>query len=140
MVKKEVNAVFCRLAAGELSDSGARLESGWEMSLPTGRIVSRERLQAEAAPLIVLGQSAIPDLFSWVMNQNLALRYVALYALQQISGETPSVPYFKPDATEECSRAIEVWQKWYKARTIDKSRTPRQTKRLRWTVQAVGAS
>ena len=133
MVKKEVDALFCRLAAGKLSVKGPRLESGWEMCLPDGQIVYRSRVQAEARPLIARGQKAVPYLFGWVMSDNLALRYVALYALQQITGKKPYVSYFKK-GTEECSQAIEVWREWLQ----NPSRPLRQNEPLGLRLHAVG--
>ncbi|MGB0384085.1 MAG: hypothetical protein ACPGWR_04595 [Ardenticatenaceae bacterium] len=126
MLKKEVDALFCRLTAGKLSVKGPRLESGWEMCLPAGQVVYRSTLQAEARPLIAQGKEAVPYLFGWVMNENLALRYVALYALQQITGKKPYVSYFKK-GTEECSQAIEVWREWLQ----NQNRTLRQNEALR---------
>ena len=113
MIKKEIDALFSRLAVGELSTKGLRLESGWQMCLPNGQVVYRSTLQTLARPLIAQGRQAVPYLFTWVMNENLALRYVALYALQQITGKKPYVSYFKK-GSEECLRAIEVWRKWLK--------------------------
>ena len=111
MIKKEVDALFCRLATGTLSVKGRRLESGWQMCLPDGQVVYRSTLQVEARPLIAQGKEAVPYLFTWVMNENFALRYVALYALQQITGKKPYVSYFKK-GSEECLQAIEVWREW----------------------------
>jgi hypothetical protein len=116
MIREQVDAVLRRLAAGELSPSGLRLGSGWSMTLPSGKTVVRSTLQAEAQPLVALGPEAVPHLLPWAMNEHLALRYVALYALEQITGERPYVPYFdRDDAEGRRAEAIEVWRKWYKA-------------------------
>lgn len=125
MIKKEIDALFCRLAAGELSVKGRRLHSGWQMCLPDGQVVYRSTLQAEARALIGKGKQAVPYLFGWVMNENFALRYVALYALQQITGKKPYVSYFKK-GSEECSQAIEVWREWLQ----NTSPAPRQNEAL----------
>ena len=89
-----MDAVFQRLAAGEVTKTAVRPESGWEMSLPSGKTITRSRLQAEAQPLIALGPDAIPELLQWVTDENPALRYVAVYALEQITGQKPYLPHF----------------------------------------------
>jgi hypothetical protein len=86
-VEDRVNQLFRRLIEGKLQTAGPRLESGWEMSLPSGETVVRSTLQAEAQAAIELGTEAIPYLAPYVRNENLAIRYVAIYALEQITGE-----------------------------------------------------
>jgi hypothetical protein len=113
--KEQINEILQRVAAGELSASTA-LESGWEMTLSTGEKVVRSRLQAEAQPLILMGPHAVPDLLPWVMNEDLAARYVALYALEQITGEKPFVPYFdQADEEGHREKAVAAWRAWYDA-------------------------
>src|SRR5262249_3182122 len=116
-VKDEVARIFQRLKMGELSQIDTNPQSGWEISFPSGRTVTRSMLQAEARGLIALGPDAVPHLLPYVMNDNLALRYVAIYTLEQITGEKPYLPYFdQADHRESCSHAIEVWRRWYEAR------------------------
>jgi hypothetical protein len=116
MIISVVNELFSRLTAGELAESGM-FQEGWEVDLPSGRTVARSVLQAEAKALISLGPDIVPDLLPWVMNGNPALRYVALYSLEQITGEKPYAPYFdQADFEGNRSRAIQVWRGWYEAR------------------------
>jgi hypothetical protein len=115
-LKKDVDAIFLRLAAGEMAKPAVE-KSGWEMSLPSGKVVTRSTLQAEAQPLIALGPDAVPDLLNWVMNENPALRYVAAYALEQLTGEKPYLPYFaQADDERHRAKAVDVWRKWHEAR------------------------
>jgi hypothetical protein len=113
--KDKVDEVFRKLAAGEISPSAPGVESsGWETTLPSGKRVVRSVLEAEAKPLIALGPEAVPDLLPWVTNVNAALGYVAIHALQEITGERPYVPYFDlTDAEGHRKKAIEVWRKWH---------------------------
>ena len=112
-VEETVAVVFRRLRAEEFEVSTDGPDSGWQMSLPSGQAVSRSNLQAVARPLIDLGPDAVEPLLAWVESEELALRYVAIYALQQITGEQPYLLYFKQDDIEgHQARAIEVWQKW----------------------------
>jgi hypothetical protein len=114
-IEDAVNGVFSRLTAGELAER-VLVQSGWEVDLPSGKTVARSTLQAEARALIALGPSAVPHLLPWVMNDNPALRYVAVYALEQITGEKPYVLHFdQADAEGNRTRAIEVWRRWYEA-------------------------
>jgi hypothetical protein len=114
--KDQIDEVLQRIANGELSAPTTLEQSGWEMTLSTGDKVARSRLQAEAQPLILMGAEAVPHLLPWVMSDDLAARYVALYTLEQITGEKPYVPYFD-QADEEGNRekAIAAWQAWYDA-------------------------
>ncbi len=116
-VKDEVARIFERLETGELSRAQEGPQSGWEVSLPSGRSVTRSTLQAEALALIELGPDAVPPLLPRAMDDNPALRYVAIYALERITGEKPYLPYFaQADHGEHRARAIEVWRNWYEAR------------------------
>jgi hypothetical protein len=116
-IEKYVDEVFSRLAAGKLAERINLVQDGWEVDLPSGRTVARSTLQAEARVLIGVGPDAVPHLLPWVMNDNPALRYVAIYALEQITGEKPYLPYFnQADHGENRTRAIEVWRRWYEAR------------------------
>lgn len=115
--KEQIDEILRSVATGELS-AATTLESGWEMPLSTGEKVVRSRLQAEAQPLILMGAQAVPDLLPWVMTDDLAARYVALYALEQITGENPYVPYFdRADMEGHREKAMAVWRAWYDART-----------------------
>lgn len=112
-----VARVFERLKAGELSQTEISPKSGWEVSLPSGRVVTRSTLQAEAEALIQLGPDAVPYLLPHVMDDNPALGYVATYALEQITGEKPYLPYFdQAGHGEHRARAIEIWRRWYEAK------------------------
>jgi hypothetical protein len=122
-VKDEVDAVFERLAAGQLAEPTGKPQSGWEMSLPSGKSVTRSMLQAEAQPLVALGADAVPELLPWVENENPALRYVAAYALEQITGEKPYLPHFaQGDDEGHRAKAVDAWRKWYEARTREQER------------------
>lgn len=116
--KEQINEILQAVAGGELSASTNLDQSGWEMPLSTGEKVVRSKLQAEAQPLILMDAQAVPDLLPWVMNDDLAARYVALYALERITGEKPYVPYFdQADIEGHREKAMAVWRAWYDART-----------------------
>jgi hypothetical protein len=116
-VEGEVARIFERLKTGEFSRRETSPQSGWEVTLPSGRTVTRSTLQTEARALIALGPDAVPYLLPHVMDGNPALRYLAIYALEQITGEKPYLPYFDAaDHAENRARAIEVWRTWYEAR------------------------
>jgi hypothetical protein len=112
-----INGIFLRLATGELAEITNPLQDGWQVDLPSGRTVSRSILQTEAESLIKMGPDAVPHLLPWVMHDNPGLRYVAVYSLEQITGEKPYLPYFdQTDLEENRPRAIKVWKTWYETR------------------------
>jgi len=115
--KEQIDEVLQRIANGELSAPSSPVQSGWEMTLSTGDKVARSTLQAEAEPLLLIGAEAVPYLLPWVMSDDLATRYVALYALEQITGEKSYVPYFdQADDAGNRKKAIAAWQAWYDAK------------------------
>ncbi len=111
-MKQSVDAVFERLAEGRLSQPEQGPVDGWQTALPGGKTVARSTLQAEAKPLIERGAGAVPDVLPWVHHDNAALRYVAMFALETITGEHPRVSYFDNDRAEQ-DAAIAVWRRWY---------------------------
>jgi hypothetical protein len=114
-VADEVDRIFERLVSGRLGDT-APDASGWEMTLPSGLAVTRSTLQAEAQPLVRLGVDAVPALLRWAQDEQPALRYVATFALEEITEQRPFVRHFAEgshDADRE--RAIRAWRAWYDA-------------------------
>ena len=111
-MKESVDAVFERLADGRLSQPQAGPVDGWRTVLPDGKTVARSTLQTEAKPLIDLGPGAVPDLLPWVHHANAGLRYVAMFALETITGEHPRVSYFDNDPAQQDAAAA-VWRRWY---------------------------
>jgi hypothetical protein len=84
------------------------------MELPSGQKVVRSLLQQDASRLIALGARAVPFLLPWVSHENTALSYVAIYALQEITGLRPSISYFDTQDKEGNRKmAVAAWQKWY---------------------------
>jgi hypothetical protein len=111
-MKEPVDSVFERLAQGQLSPSKFGPADGWQTTLPGGQTVARSTLQAEAKPLIALGADAVPHLLPWVQHTNAALRYVAVFALENITGEHPQLGHFDNDPAPR-DAAIAVWRGWY---------------------------
>ncbi len=114
-MKRKVDSIFTNYQKEKFIDNkDIYIESGWNMELLSGRIVTRSFLMNQAAPVITLGSNAVPFLFSWVMNDNLAVRYIAVYALQQITGLNPFISHFdKEDAANNREKAIKIWEDWW---------------------------
>jgi hypothetical protein len=97
-----------------LDTLGMTETSGWEMELPSGAMVSRSFLIRQADSVIELGPDAIPALCKWVMDEQLYIRFIAVYSLQHITGLAPYVPFFdKDDEDENRQKAVDEWMKWY---------------------------
>jgi hypothetical protein len=109
---RPVDAAFDRLLRGQLTQPSHGPSDGWETTLPDGQTVARSQLQAEARPLIVLGAEAVPDLLPWVHHANAGIRYVAMFALEQITGEQAQISYFTADRAQQ-DAAIATWRHWY---------------------------
>lgn len=110
--EETVRTTFENLSAGRLSEPTGMTQEGWETTLPSGRTVARSQLAEETAPLIALGRSGVPYLLPWVMNDNPAIRYVAIRSLEEITGRRPEVSYFADDS-EQRERAVDEWRRWY---------------------------
>jgi hypothetical protein len=115
-MKESVDAVFQGLEQGRVSPPGPAPVDGWQTQLPGGRVVARSMLQAEAQPLIALGADAVPALLPWVRHANAGVRYVAVFALGEITGEHPQIGHFDDDPAPR-EHAIEAWRRWYEQRT-----------------------
>jgi len=114
-MKKAVNAVFEGLARGLLTYTETGPTGGWTTTLPGGLEVARTTLQTEARPLIALGAEAIPHLLPWVKHENAGLRFVAVFALGEITGERPSISHFDKDLAQ-WDAPIASWRRWYEQR------------------------
>jgi hypothetical protein len=116
-VAVEIDRIFLDLQEGRLHIVGPRIVSGWEMPMPSGGSVSRSILQEEADPIIAHGREAVPYLYRWVMTDNLAVRYVAVYSLERITGIQPGILTFdKEDQAGRREAAIRAWKAWLSAR------------------------
>jgi hypothetical protein len=111
-MNRPVDAALERLVRGQLTQPTGGLSDGWETTLPNGQTVARSTLQAEARPLIALGPEAVPDLLPWVHHANAAIRYVAMFALEQITGEHAQISYFDEERARQ-DAAIATWRSWY---------------------------
>lgn len=123
-MKESVNAVFEALAQGRLSRPETGPVDGWQTTLPGGLEVARSTLQAEARPLIALGADAVPHLLPWVQHANAAIRYVAVFALGEITGERPRVSYFDNDLAQ-WDDPIAAWRRWYEQHAAAPPGAPR---------------
>ena len=114
-----VDVIFKRLVQGQLSPRGpGQVDDGWEATLPGGQAVTRSTLQAEARPLVEMGAAAVRDLLPWANHPNAAIRYVAVFALGEITGERPTLRHFDDaDADGARAGAIAQWQRWLEARS-----------------------
>ncbi len=92
--------------------------------MPGGLEVVRSTLQAEARPLIALGADTIPHLLPWVKHENAGLRYVAVFALGEITGEHPRISYFDTDLAQ-WDAPIASWRRWYEQHTAASPGAPR---------------
>jgi hypothetical protein len=92
------------------------LVSGWLMNTPSGHKVHRATLWAQARQLIQLGPDAVPFLCKWVRSQNVPTKFIATYALEQITGIRTWVPYFAPGNNERTQDSIDNWTAWWRAR------------------------
>ena len=109
----ELDMVFADYEDGFLIFN-ERLHSGGLMTLPDGTAVRWSDLQDSARPFIEKGKVTVPHLFKWVMHENLAIRYIAIYALEEITGVGYRTPYYLVDADgSERTAAIARWKEWF---------------------------
>lgn len=110
----EIDHVFTNFTNEIFDESKDYLLSGWTMQLSSGRKVSREFLRKQASSIVVYGVEAVPHLFKWVMSDNLSVRYIATYALGQITGcRVPTTTFDTEDLAGNREKAIKIWKEWY---------------------------
>jgi HEAT repeat protein len=64
-----------------------------------------------------LGPEALPHLLKWVSHENLAVRYVAAYSLEQLTSIKAEIVWFdRKDAEQRRERAIARWGSWWETR------------------------
>lgn len=118
-MKAVVDAVFTPLSQGKLPvpvPAGAQGGDDWELALPGGVLVGPAALQAQATPLIELGSAVVLPLLPWVKHESAAVRYVALYALEEITGERPGIGHLDEDPQRQ-EAAITAWRRWHDRHT-----------------------
>lgn len=115
-MKKKIDRIFTDFQNEKFfKEKGIIPESGWIMTLSSGKKVTRSFLMRQAAPIISYGREAVPYLFKWVMIEDLPIRYIAIYSLQKITGLSPYIPYFdKEDHAGNRENAIKIWKEWWK--------------------------
>ena len=74
-------------------DTIVRLVSGPVLALPSGGWIRRYELQGAAEPIIALGKPAVPHIIKWVSHQEWHVRYVAIYALKEITQQKTRAQY-----------------------------------------------
>lgn len=114
-IKHKIDSLFVDFENEKfIQDTGLVAQAGWMMTLPLGGEVSRSFLMTQADTIISFGKDAVPFLFQWVMSDVLAVRYIAIYSLQQITGLKPAIPIFdKEDAARNREKAIAEWKAWW---------------------------
>ena len=84
--------------------------SGWITRLPSGKHVDRDMVKGQTQPIIAFGKAAVLPLLKWVKAEQWHVRYIAIHALQEITGLKPGGASSQ-DFTER-ERAIRVWRAW----------------------------
>jgi len=114
-----VRAIMKDVEAGKLHTGPPGPFSGWIMTNEDGKPFHRSILQAQATPIIALGQDAVPELIKWVDHGEMQVRYVAKFSLEKITGVRPFFPTF---ATLQELRSkgwleasVRSWTVWYEA-------------------------
>jgi hypothetical protein len=126
LVGAVVDQTFTKYEKGQFSTGKtpgieAYLGSGWVMQLPSGEAVPRSFLQRKSEPLVSLGPEAVPHLLKWVMHNNLAIRYIAIYSLERITGIQTTVSYFDPDKDGiQRQHTCKRWKCWWDQRLANK--------------------
>ena len=78
--------------ADELAEDG--FSDGWEMTNTKGQTFLRSTLRNQAEPIIAIGNNAVPPLSKWVTDDDITIRYIARYSLEQITGIHAGYSYF----------------------------------------------
>ena len=99
---KKIDKIFEDYLNEKFIDQGRiRAVSGWTKQLPSGKYITRDNLQRQAAPLIALGRDAIPHLYLWTVHDYPYIQYIAEYSLYQIDASFPRQDENVKDSTED---------------------------------------
>lgn len=111
-VEEEVKRILSACAEGQFRESSGIVEdSGWELTLSSGRTVTRSFLVHQAQPLVALGKSALEPLILGVETaEDPACRYIAIYALNELSGTQPMIDHLVSPSAEIIRSAAEEWR------------------------------
>ena len=111
-IASRVEVILAAYAAGEFrTPSGLAPGGGWDLTLPSGRTVTRSFLRYQAKPLIELGSPAVEPLIASLPRQgDPATRYIVVYALDEISNRRSGLDYRRPPTTAEIDQAAKVWR------------------------------
>jgi hypothetical protein len=115
-IGSEIDRLMNRFVQGDFPDEPISYTGGgWTMKLPDGKQMDRDGLRTVfAVRLIDCGVNAVPHLFKWVMHDNLAIRYIAAYSLEQITGIRCNFIWFdQKDADQQREIAVARWQQWW---------------------------
>jgi hypothetical protein len=111
----EVDRLMEGILRGDYPEGPTGYEGGgWLMTLPDGRVIDRNGLRLYATHFIKRGADAVPGLFKWVLHENLAIRYIAAYSLEQITGIASGIFWFDAEDQERHREtAIRAWKYWW---------------------------
>ena len=115
-IGSEIDRLMNRFVQGDFPDEPVSYTGGgWSMTLPDGRLMDRNGLRTVFAVRVIdCGVNAVPHLFKWVMHDNLAMRYIAAYSLEQITGIRCNIIWFdQKDASQQRENAVARWQQWW---------------------------
>jgi hypothetical protein len=89
-------------------------EGGVMVRLPSGNEVKTDFLKRQAKPVIELGPQSVPYLTKWVRSDNVGVRYIAIYSLEEITNIRPLIYHMRPSKNwRDEEGAIQEWMNWW---------------------------
>ena len=93
--KSAADQIMEKYAGGEFERPRASiLVSGWQMKTTGGKSFARSQLQGYAKNVIKLGPSACKDLLKYIEHDDMVVRYIAVYSIEETLNIDLPFPWF----------------------------------------------
>ena len=114
---RRVDEIMAEYADGNFIKLPRGPVSGWIMTNEKGKTFHRALLNYQVGPIVVKGREAVPSLLKWLSHDQMEIRYIAQYSLEEITGQKPFFPHFatlsKLKKNGWLKNSSDTWQNWY---------------------------
>jgi len=120
IVRQSVRLIMQDIEKGVFLESNNPIADGWIIKDKKGNEYQRSDLILQCDRIIPNGKDAVPELITWLNNDEGYIRFIAAYSLKIITKEDPVFYTFgepgKPFNGDNkwFEKAVKTWENWYK--------------------------